>query len=86
MTGTGTTHGVIPLLEELLARIAADVPGALGAAVSVHHRGGPLHAAATHGLSAAFVPAQLHRFGGPVPTAGRTGEPVVTADVYADDR
>ncbi|MGW3995179.1 ANTAR domain-containing protein [Amycolatopsis sp. NPDC004772] len=86
MTGIPTTHSVTPLLEELLARIAADVPGALGAAVSVHHRGGPLHVAAAHGLSAAFVPAQLNGFDGPVPAAGRTGEPVVTADVYADDR
>ncbi|MDX3192334.1 ANTAR domain-containing protein [Streptomyces sp. MN03-5084-2B] len=74
------------MLEELLARIAADVPGALGAAVSVHHHGGPLHVAAAQGLSAVFVPAQLNGFDGPVPTAGRTGEPVVTADVYADDR
>lgn len=86
MTVIPTTHGVTPLLEELLARIAADVPGALGAAVSVHHRGAPLHVAAAHGLSAAFVPAQLNGFGGPVPAAGRTGEPVVSADVYADDR
>src|SRR5437763_13544139 len=77
---------VTALLTELLERIAADVPGALGAAVSVHHRGCPLHVAAAHGLSAAFVPAQLNGFGGPVPTAGCTGEPVVTADVFADER
>ncbi|SED14443.1 Two-component response regulator, AmiR/NasT family, consists of REC and RNA-binding antiterminator (ANTAR) domains [Amycolatopsis tolypomycina] len=86
MTVIPTTHGISSLLEELLARIADDVPGALGAALSVHHRGGPPLVAAAHGLSAALVPAQLDRFGGPVPTAGRTGEPVVTADVYADDR
>ena len=86
MTALATAHGVTPLLEELLARIAADVPGALGAAVSVHHRGGPLQVAAAHGISAAFVPAQLNGLGGPVPTAGHTGEPAVTADVYADDR
>ncbi|WP_307793401.1 ANTAR domain-containing protein [Amycolatopsis sp. MtRt-6] len=86
MTGIATRHGVTPLLDELLVRIAGDVPGALGAAVSVHHRGGPLRVAAAHGLSTALVPAQLNGFGGPVPTAARTGEPVVTADVYADDR
>ncbi|WIX92620.1 ANTAR domain-containing protein [Amycolatopsis sp. DG1A-15b] len=62
------------------------MPGSLGAAVSVHHRGGPQRLSAAHGLAGAFVPAQLTGFGGPVPTAGRTGEPVVTADVYADDR
>jgi hypothetical protein len=52
----------------------------------VHHNGSPLHVAATRGLAAVFVPAQLDRFGGPIPTAGRTGEPVVTADVFADER
>jgi len=86
VTVISTTHGVTPLLEELLARVAADVPGALGAAVSVHHHDDSLHVAAAHGLSTVLVPAQLNGFGGPVPTAGRTGEPVVTADVYADDR
>jgi hypothetical protein len=77
---------VTALLEELLARIAADIPGAVGAAISLHHHGKPPHVAATHGLAAAFVPAQLAGFGGPVPTAGHTGEPVVTADVFADER
>jgi hypothetical protein len=87
VTGTPTTTAAAtPLLEELLARIAADVPGTLGAAVSVHPRGGPLSAAATYGLAAAFVPDQLAVFDGPVPLAGRTGTPVVTADVFADDR
>ncbi|MEV4055204.1 ANTAR domain-containing protein [Amycolatopsis sp. NPDC049688] len=86
MTGTPTTSAATPLLEELLARIAADVPGTLGAAVSVHPRGGVLSAAATYGISTAFVPAQLTGSGGPVPVAGRTGVPVVTADVFADDR
>ncbi|NBH11776.1 ANTAR domain-containing protein, partial [Amycolatopsis sp. SID8362] len=51
------------LLDELLRRIAADVPGALGAAVSVHHDDGLPRVAATHGLSAVFVPAQLNGFG-----------------------
>jgi len=86
VTGISTTLSVTPLLEELLARIAADVPGALGAAVSVHHRGGPLQVAAAHGLADVFVPAQLDGLGGPVATAGDTGLPVVTADVFADER
>ncbi|EOD63024.1 ANTAR domain-containing protein [Amycolatopsis vancoresmycina] len=86
MTGTPTTSVATPLLEELLARIAADVPGTLGAAVSVHPRGSTMHTAATYGLAAAFVPAQLAGFGGPVQVAVTTGAPVVTADVFADDR
>ncbi|MEV6871757.1 hypothetical protein [Amycolatopsis sp. NPDC051128] len=36
---TGERAPLTALLEELLKRIAADVPGALGAAISVHHRG-----------------------------------------------
>ncbi|WIY01282.1 ANTAR domain-containing protein [Amycolatopsis mongoliensis] len=83
---TGERAPATALFEELLERIAADVPGALGAAVSVHHHGKPLHAVATRGLAATFVPAQLDRFGGPVPTAAHTGEPVVTGDVFADER
>lgn len=74
------------LLEELLARIAADVPGAVGAAVSVHHHGMPPYVAAAHGLAGAIVAAQLDGLGGPVPIAARTGEPVVTADVFGDER
>ena len=58
----------------LIFFVGVVVALALGAAVSVHHRGGPLHVAAGHGLSAAFVPAQLNGFGGPVPTACLTGE------------
>ena len=85
-TMTGEPVRVTALLDELLRRIAADVPGALGAAVSVHHDDGLPRVAATHGLSAVFVPAQLNGFGGPVATAGRTGRPVVTADVCADER
>ncbi|WP_329045560.1 ANTAR domain-containing protein [Amycolatopsis sp. NBC_01488] len=85
-TLTGKRVPVTALLEELLERIAADVPGAVGAALSVHHNGKPLHTAATRGLAELFVPAQLNGFGGPVPTADRTGEPVVTADVFADER
>jgi hypothetical protein len=89
VTETTTAHEPAPvtaLLAELLERIAEDVPGALGTAVSVHHHDGPPHVAAAYGLSADFVPAQLAGLGGPVRTAGRTGEPVVTADVFADER
>ncbi|MGW5715347.1 ANTAR domain-containing protein [Amycolatopsis sp. NPDC003865] len=80
------TESVTALLEELLERIAADVPGALGVAISVHHHGLPLHVAAAYGLGGIFVPAQLDGLGGPVATAGDTGLPVVTADVFADER
>ncbi|WP_328617308.1 ANTAR domain-containing protein [Amycolatopsis sp. NBC_00355] len=74
------------LLHELLDRVAAEVPGALGAAVTVQHGDGPLRVAAARGLSAACITAQLDRFGGPVPLACRTGEPVIAADVFADER
>ncbi|UOX90334.1 ANTAR domain-containing protein [Amycolatopsis sp. FBCC-B4732] len=82
-TTAGERVPATALLEELLERIAADVPGALGAAVSVHHHGERPRIAAAHGV---LVPAQLDGFGDPVTTAGRTGLPVVTADVCADER
>lgn len=82
----GERTPVTALLEELLERIAADVPGTLGAAVSTHHGDAPPRVAAALGLSAVFVPAQVDRFDGPVPAAGRTGKPVLTADVFADER
>jgi hypothetical protein len=74
------------LLQELLDHVAAEVPGALGAAVTAQHGDGPLRVAAARGVSAVCVEAQLARFGGPVPLACRTGEPVVAADVFADER
>jgi hypothetical protein len=80
------TKPVTALLEELLERIAADTPGAVGTAVSVHHHGSPLHVVASRGIADIFVPAQLDGLGGPVATAGDTGQPVVTADVLADER
>lgn len=80
-TTTGRTSSgrapVTALLEELLDRIAADVPGALGAAVTVDH-----DVKAARGPATTFVADLLDGADSPV----RTGEPVVTADVFADER
>jgi hypothetical protein len=74
------------LLRELLDRIASDLPGALGAAISVRDADGPLTVLATDGLGARFVPAQIEKFGGPVPHAACTEQPLFSEDVFADER
>lgn len=82
----GVQGPLTALLGELLSRLTAELPGVLGASVSVRDDGGPPRVAAAHGLGAVFATAQLAGFGGPVPTATRTGEAVVTADVFTDER
>ncbi|GAB3007884.1 ANTAR domain-containing protein [Amycolatopsis acidiphila] len=77
---------VAELLRELLDRITAELPGALGAAISVRDDGGSLNPLATAGVAARFVPAQLEKFGGPVPHAAATGRPTVSSAVFADER
>jgi hypothetical protein len=73
------------LLDGLLSRAVEDVPGAVGGAISVCHREGPLNVLAAWGLSENFAAVQIRR-GGPVPDAARSDDPVVTADVFADPR
>jgi hypothetical protein len=74
------------LLHELLDRITADLPGALGAAISVRDDDGLLTALATDGIGQYFAPAQIEKFGGPVPHAACTQQPIFTENVFADER
>lgn len=73
------------LLTELVDRIAAEIPGCLGAALAVGHDGGPVSVLATHGVGEHFAPAQL-RLGGPIADAFATGERVTGDDVFGDGR
>ncbi|MEU7787386.1 ANTAR domain-containing protein [Amycolatopsis sp. NPDC049159] len=73
------------LLQALLERIAGEVPGCLGAALTVSHGDRPLRVLATAGVAEHLVPAQLER-GGPVALADATGAPVTTDDLFADPR
>lgn len=74
------------LLRELLDRITGDLPGALGAAISVRDYDGPLSVLATDGIAEYFAPAQIEKFGGPVPRAACAEQPIFTEDVFADER
>ncbi|QRP48431.1 ANTAR domain-containing protein [Amycolatopsis sp. FDAARGOS 1241] len=74
------------LLYALLTRICDDIPGGLGAAVSVHHGDEPLAVLVAAGIAGHLAPAQIQLFGGPIVTAAETGETVVTADAFTDPR
>ncbi len=73
------------LLAGLLDRMAAEIPGCLGATLTSRHDGEPLSVLATYGVAEHLAPAQLRR-GGPIPDAAETGVPVSTDDVFADER
>jgi hypothetical protein len=83
---TESAHPLVALLTELLRRIIADLPGALGAAVTVRRHGGPLTVLAAEGIAEYLVPAQARLFGGPVPDADRFDEPVRTDHALTDPR
>ncbi|WP_033262330.1 ANTAR domain-containing protein [Amycolatopsis vancoresmycina] len=73
------------LLQALLERVAGELPGCLGAGLTVSHGGRPLQVLATAGVAEHLLPAQL-RHGGPVAVADATGEPVSTDDLFGDER
>ncbi|WIX99220.1 ANTAR domain-containing protein [Amycolatopsis mongoliensis] len=73
------------LLQALLERITGELPGCLGAGLTVGHAGRPPRMLAAAGVAGELVPAQLAH-GGPVAVAVVTGEPVTTDDLFADER
>jgi hypothetical protein len=73
------------LLTELLDRVAAEIPGCLGTALTVRQDGGPPSVLATHGVGDRLAPAQLRR-GGPIADAAGSGHSVSTDDLVADER
>ncbi|WP_439379431.1 ANTAR domain-containing protein [Amycolatopsis lexingtonensis] len=73
------------LLQALLERIAVEVPGCLGAALTVSQGDGPPRVLAAAGVAEHLVPAHLAH-GGPVAIAAATGEPVTTDDLFGDPR
>jgi len=73
------------LLQALLERIAGEVPGWLGAGLTVSRGNRPLRVLATAGVAEQLIPAQLAH-GGPVPVAEATGEPVSTDRLFGDAR
>lgn len=73
------------LLGALLERITGELPGCLGAGLTVGRGGRPPRVLAVVGVAAGLLPVSLAH-GGPVAVAAATGEPVITDDLFADDR
>lgn len=76
------------LLQRILDRVHRDVPEAIGLTISVHGRrysNGPI-VAASWGGGSEIVAAQLSGLGGPLPDALRHEVPVLSLDLWSDDR
>jgi hypothetical protein len=76
------------LLERILERVHQEIPDAIGLTISVHGRrysDGPI-VTASWGEGADIVTAQLSGLGGPLPDALTHEVPVLSLDLWADDR
>jgi hypothetical protein len=76
------------LLHRILERAQSDIPDAIGLTVTVHGRrfgGGPVVAAAS-GAGSDIVSAQLSGLGGPLPDALKHEVPVLSVDLWSDER
>lgn len=81
----GAMHG--ELFERILERVQRDLPTAIGLAVSVHgrHRAEP-EILAARGVGRAFATAQLAGAPGPVADALEHQVPVLSPELWRDDR
>lgn len=79
--------GPSELFDRILERVQRDLPHAVGLAVSVHRPGteGPTVLSAS-GFGRDFVDAQLGGLGGPVLDACTHQVPVLSPDLWSDDR
>src|ERR1700739_4416175 len=76
------------LLHRILERVRGEIPGAIGLTITVHgirYGTGPLVVAAW-GSGSDIVSAQLSGFGGPLPDALRHEVPVLSLDLWTDER
>ena len=74
------------LFERILERVEHDLPDAAGLAVSVHSRRDGMCVLATRGIGAGYLEAQMSGLGGPVTAALEHQVPVLSLDLWADDR
>lgn len=76
------------LLDRILERVHADLPAALGLAITVHGgRGDPgLTVLAARGIGREITQAQFDGLGGPVVDAYEHQVPVLSLDLWTDDR
>lgn len=76
------------LLQRILERVQRDVPEAIGLTITVHgkrYSDGPM-VAASWGAGSGIVGVQLSGLGGPLPDALRHEVPVLSLDLWTDDR
>ena len=78
----------VELLSRILDRVQADLPGALGSAITVHdaRRDDPVTVLAARGAGEVLVRADPAGSGGPVSAAVEYQIPVVTLDLWSDER
>jgi AmiR/NasT family two-component response regulator len=74
------------LLSRLLAELVRGTPAAVGAALTVREHGTTGRVLAAHGPSAVLASLQIEHTGGPIVTAADTTDPVITDDLWADER
>ncbi|WP_094288223.1 ANTAR domain-containing protein [Mycobacterium lehmannii] len=79
---------LITLLHRILERLQADVSNTLGVAVTVHDKRFNEHASALAalGIEEKMIAAQLSGLGGPVADALTHQVPVLSLDLWTDDR
>lgn len=79
---------LLALLHRILERIQSDLYNAVGLAVTIHDRRHDEHASviAALGVGSELVDAQLSGLGGPVPDALIHQVPVLSPDLWTDDR
>ncbi|HZN84566.1 MAG TPA: antitermination regulator, partial [Mycobacterium sp.] len=75
-------------MQRILERMQADLIDALGLAITVHDKRRDERPAvlASLGIGADFADAQLSGIGGPVPDALAYQVPVLSLDLWTDDR
>lgn len=74
------------LLDRILERVQHDLDGAVGLSVSLHSKRDPMSVLATRGIGAGYLDAQMSGLGGPVVVAVEHQVPVLSLDLWSDDR
>jgi hypothetical protein len=74
------------LFDRILERVHHDLPDAIGLTVSVHSKRDGARVLATRGIGAGYLQAQASGLGGPATVAVEHQVPVLSLNVWSDDR
>jgi len=74
------------LFDRILERVHHDLPEAVALAVSVHSRRDGMTVLATRGVGSGYLDGQAAGLGGPLTVAVDNQVPVVSLDLWSDDR